>query len=360
MKLHTGSSGTGSTSAESKLTTAPLGYVQLFISALSVPNSPFAGRQLSARASVVFQQLFPASQAQSRLAADEWPPSLLLPEQPIPKGTAASTANTIRIFAKISSTFAEVNRIDPAMSSGASEGATCRSLSASKTDARVSDAISSGREREPPAKCRRYRLQIGCGRRDPSAFRAALLGVPPADRDAWLDRVLGLDDVPEDGPELPKGCVPYLPCPVDALLRVVEHAPVRASDVFVDVGSGVGRAAAFVHLLTGASAIGIEIQPRLVRASRELAARLPESRITCVDGDATELADDMTIGSVFLLYCPFSGERLTKLLSDLEPISRTRTIRVCCVDLPLPSCGWLRLEASLGGDLTIYESSWTR
>ena len=201
------------------------------------------------------------------------------------------------------------------------------------------------------------RSLIERGRHDPSTFRAALLRVPPTERDAWLDLVFGLGELPDDGPELPRDCVPYLPCSVDALLRVVEQTPVRASDVFVDVGSGLGRAAALVHLLTGAAAIGLEIQPGLVHAARDLATRLLVSRISCVEGDAAKLAGLITIGSVFFLYCPFSGDRLAKVLANLEPIARTRMIRVCCVDLPLPPCSWLTLEPQLSGDLAIHRST---
>jgi SAM-dependent methyltransferase len=202
----------------------------------------------------------------------------------------------------------------------------------------------------------RIRSQIESGLRDPSLFRAALLDVPPAERDEWVDCVFGLGELPDDGPELPKGCVPYLPCSVDALLRVVEHAPVRASDVFVDIGSGLGRAAALVHLLTGAGAICLEIQPRLVLSARDLAARLLVSRISCVECDAVKLTGFITIARSFL-YCPFSGEHLAKVLGDLESIAHTRTIRVCCVDLPLPPCAWLTPEVTLGDDLTIYRST---
>ncbi|MFE8598622.1 class I SAM-dependent methyltransferase [Archangium violaceum] len=191
----------------------------------------------------------------------------------------------------------------------------------------------------------------------PAVFRTALMSVPPAERDAWLDRVLGLDSFPDDGPELPPGCVPYLPCPVDALLRIVECAEVRASDVFVDVGSGVGRAAALVHLLTGAAVIGIEIQPELVHAARDLATRLNALRFSPVQGDAAVLTGSITIGSIFFLYCPFSGERLEKVLDALESIARTRTIRVCCVDLPLPSRPWLTCAAPPSGNLTVYRST---
>ncbi len=211
------------------------------------------------------------------------------------------------------------------------------------------------RHRESPEQ---IRLLLLNAQLTSAAFRAALRSVPPTERDAWLDVVLGLDDlVVNDGPELPRGCVPYLPCSVDALLRTVEHAMVGASDVFVDVGSGVGRAAVLVHLLTGASAIGLEIQSELVLASRDLAKRLRVSRFSPVRGDAALLTGSIVIGSIFFLYCPFSGDRLEKVLDDLEPIARTRQIRVCCVDLPLPRRPWLTLVSPPSGDLAVYRST---
>ncbi len=200
------------------------------------------------------------------------------------------------------------------------------------------------------------RQQIDLGAHDRLAFRAALLSIPPAARDAWLDRVLGLGAPPDDGPELPRGCVPYLPCGVDALIEIVDSAEVGPTDVFVDVGSGVGRTMAFVHLLTGAAAIGIEIQSALVHAARAV-ARTVSSRISNVHGDAVELTGSIAIGSVFFLYCPFSGERLQQILAGLEAIAQTRPIRVCCVDLPLPACDWLAAEPAALGGVAIYRSA---
>lgn len=190
----------------------------------------------------------------------------------------------------------------------------------------------------------------------PALFRDALGAVPPVARDAWVDLALGLEVIAEDGPDLPRGCVPYLPCSVDALLRLIEHAPVGAGDVFVDVGSGLGRAAALVHLLTGAPAIGVEVQPALVAASRALALRLRLRSASFLSGDAGEIVPQLTAGSVFFLYCPFSGDRLVKLLAELEPIARTRPIRICAVDLPLPPCPWLQVAPPLSHDLAIYRS----
>jgi SAM-dependent methyltransferase len=200
------------------------------------------------------------------------------------------------------------------------------------------------------------RRSIERGLHDPSAFRAAVLGVPAGQRDAWVDLVLGLDDIPPDGPALPPGGVPYLPCSVEVLLRTIDEARVRANDVFVDVGAGPGRAIALVHLLTGAGAVGLEIQPELVRAAGALATRLGLSRVRCIEGDAADIAAFMVVGSVFFLNCPFSGARLEKVLDDLEPIARTRPLRVCCVHLPLPPRTWLKGEPGRGGELEIYRS----
>ena len=193
--------------------------------------------------------------------------------------------------------------------------------------------------------------------RDPAQVLRALASVPAGARDACVDRAFGLGELPADGPGLPGGCVPYLPCSVDALLQLVDHAPMRATDVFVDVGSGLGRAAALVHLLTGARVVGLEVQPAFVAAARALAARLGLPDASFEEGDAPELAPAFAAGSVFFLYCPFSGERLEKLLACLEPIARRRTIRICCVDLPLPPRDWLTLASAPSPQIAIYRST---
>lgn len=204
------------------------------------------------------------------------------------------------------------------------------------------------------------RRAIAGGWHDPSAFRAALLDVPAGARDDWADLVLGIERLPPDGPALPPGGVPYLPCSVELLLRLVDETPVRDTDVFVDVGAGPGRAIALVHLLTGAGAVGLEIQPQLVRVADGLTARLGLSRVRCIEGDAAAVVAYMVVGSVFFLNCPFSGARLAKVLDDLEPIARARSLRVCSLYLPLPPRPWLAREAGDDGELAIYRSTPSR
>ena len=199
---------------------------------------------------------------------------------------------------------------------------------------------------------------VGIGDRqvDRGLLRATLDELDPVDVDPWLDRALGLESLPDDGPELPTGCVPYLPCPARLVMRALDEAAVDEDDVFVDVGSGIGRVIALAHLLTGASAIGLEIQSQLVDVAMDLAARLGTPRLKTVKGDAAELVPLMTTGTVFFLYCPFSGSRLERILDDLETVASTRPIRVCCVHVAQISRPWLRRDESSNLELSIYRS----
>ncbi|HEV8550378.1 MAG TPA: hypothetical protein VGQ57_15145 [Polyangiaceae bacterium] len=194
--------------------------------------------------------------------------------------------------------------------------------------------------------------------RDPSAgerLRASLEALPNRERDAWLDSVLGIDAFPPDGADLPRSCTPYLPCSVDVLLRTVERARITSEDVFVDIGSGVGRVAVLVHVLTGAAAVGLEVQRALVEQSRALAETLSVTRVATIEGDAAEMVKLVPLGTVFFLYCPFSGARLERVLHHLEAMARARTIRICCVQLPALEREWLKL-VSADEELSIYRS----
>jgi SAM-dependent methyltransferase len=211
--------------------------------------------------------------------------------------------------------------------------------------------------RDVPSSPLRVSAALAAHQMSPLAFGAALRNVPEPERDEWVDQVFGLGELPRDSRELPRGCVPYLPCSVNTLLRMVELAGVRHDDVFVDIGSGLGRAALLTHLLTGAGAIGLEIQSALVRGSRDLATRLNAPRVATVEGDAAKLTGYIATGSVFFLYCPFGVHRASQVLDDIEWMGKIRSVRVCSVDLPLPPRPWLT-PVSLSGDLAVYRSRW--
>lgn len=199
------------------------------------------------------------------------------------------------------------------------------------------------------------RRSIAAGAASPATIAAALAEIPPDERDAWLDVIWDSGELLPDEP-LPAGCVPYLPCPVATVIEAVARAEITRDDVFVDIGAGLGRVAALVHMLTGAPAIGLEIQPGLVQAALARADWLDLDRVRFLQGDAPDLVGRVMTGSVFFLYCPFSGERLDRVLDALEEIAYTRPIRVCGVDTPALQRPWLVPIGSDAVELAIYRS----
>jgi len=201
------------------------------------------------------------------------------------------------------------------------------------------------------------RSELREGRVTPATFRAVLAEIAPRDRDQLVDLLWGIDEIAPDDPELPRGCVPYLPCPVASVLAAIQQAGVTSEDVFVDVGSGAGRVVLVAHLETGASCIGLEIQPALAATAQGRADWLHLNRVRFVGGDAARTIRSVTSGTVFFLYCPFSGERLRHFLAGLEDVARTRPIRVCCVDMPLLEAPWLIRLPPASSNIDVYRST---
>ncbi len=165
-------------------------------------------------------------------------------------------------------------------------------------------------------------------------LRARLDAISADDRDAWLDRVLGIDELPDDGPELPPGGVPYLPCAVDDVLAILDACAVGEGARVVDLGSGLGRVPIVVHLLTGATAHGIEVQSGLVSRAREIAASLALTSVTFEHADVRDAALE---GDLFVMYAPFSGAILEHTIERLGSLGRRNAITVATIDLVLPA-----------------------
>jgi SAM-dependent methyltransferase len=198
------------------------------------------------------------------------------------------------------------------------------------------------------------RRRLGTAAFERSSFATEFARVPAVERDTWLDVVLGTSEIPPDSVQLPSGCVPYLPCAATTVWEAMLQAEVCESDLVVDLGAGIGRTATFIHLLTGARVVGIELQHHLAAAFRRLRDDLALERVAVVEGDAADLVADYP-ASVYFLYCPFGGERLARTLHHLDRHRRTRTIRVCCINLPLPP-SFLKPVPGTDADLVIYHS----
>ncbi len=105
--------------------------------------------------------------------------------------------------------------------------------------------------------------------------------------------------------------------------------PIRSHDVFVDIGSGMGRVVLLVHLLTGARAHGIEIQSRPVRLARRTVAQLGLTKVSFERADASDIQLE---GTVFFVLTPHRRGLATS--SDLaHDLSQRQPIVICAVGL---------------------------
>lgn len=159
------------------------------------------------------------------------------------------------------------------------------------------------------------------------ALLSRLAALPPDQRDAELERLLGIDvhdDVSRSpGPDL----IGYHPSGVAPALCALVEAGVEEDDLFVDLGCGLGKVAVLARLLCGARVRGIEVQ-------RELLDRSPR-----VDGVELVHADvrqaPLDDGTVFYLYNPFTGDTLRAVLRRLHAVARHHAIVVCALGVEL-------------------------
>ncbi len=202
----------------------------------------------------------------------------------------------------------------------------------------------------------RWRELMRRGELDHAQLRASLRALPEAQLEAWVDARWGPAEAAHPDAPLPRGSVPYLPCPAATVLYALERTQVAADQVFVDLGSGLGRVAFMARLLTGAGAMGVELQADLVRESQRRADALELPHLRFIEGDASRLAERLALASVFFMYCPFSGEPLRRVQAALQGHARRRQSWLCCVDMPRLQIEGFESVHSERPELDLYRS----
>lgn len=115
---------------------------------------------------------------------------------------------------------------------------------------------------------------------------------------------------------------PYVPTPNSVVKAMLKLAKVSNKDVVYDLGSGDGRIPITAAKI-GASAVGIEINPKLVQQCQENAKKAGVSdRVQCLQQDLFQT--DLKKATVVTLYLlPEINQKLyPKLLKELKPGTR--------------------------------------
>ena len=165
----------------------------------------------------------------------------------------------------------------------------------------------------------------------PSTGVAEVVGVAPGIGYDYLDElIIGVLQFEEPnaghvqlGPEM----VFYQPTPARHIFNLIGITALTATDVLVDLGSGLGHVPLLVSICTGAHSIGIELEGAYVECARQSAQRLNLDKVAFVRQDAR--AADLASGTVFYLYTPFTGSILGAVLNLLRREAANRQIRIC-------------------------------
>lgn len=104
--------------------------------------------------------------------------------------------------------------------------------------------------------------------------------------DALVQGLIRAEHEPESSQTLDRDMVHYKPVPARVILDLVDQVQLTADDVFYDLGSGLGHVAILVHLLTGVTARGVEIETTYVRHAQDCAEELGLSKVQFIDRDA--------------------------------------------------------------------------
>ncbi|MEO7174543.1 MAG: hypothetical protein ABI002_02055 [Saprospiraceae bacterium] len=124
--------------------------------------------------------------------------------------------------------------------------------------------------------------------------------------------------------ELEPEMVFYQKTPARVVLELSKK--VKRDDVFFDIGSGLGQVVILVHLMSSATAVGIEFEPSYCSYAKDLAIQYDLSSIEFLNEDA-RMADYST-GTIFFLYTPFIGQMMQDVLALLQKVSRKKIIRI--------------------------------
>ncbi len=178
--------------------------------------------------------------------------------------------------------------------------------------------------------------------------------------DLFIDGLLTFHPLPSQDKAIEPEMVFYQKTPARVVLEIVREAAIQSSDVFFDVGAGLGQVVMLVQLLTECTVTAIEYEPAFSKYAQRCAHELHLSNIDFITTDAREA--DYSEATVLFLYTPFKGEMLRQVLERIRCHSMGRSIKIltygpCTIEVaPLPWLEALRLDLTRNCELGIFRT----
>jgi protein-L-isoaspartate O-methyltransferase len=146
------------------------------------------------------------------------------------------------------------------------------------------------------------------------------------DLDVLVSGILQLDDPGEEIAERVPERVFYQPTPARQIFDFIRRAGLDERDTVVDLGAGLGHVSLLTAICSPGRCIGIECEPAYVAIARKSAEDLKLTRATFFEQDVRHA--DLSQGTLFYLYTPFTGALLRDVLDMLKQEAGQRPIRV--------------------------------
>jgi hypothetical protein len=145
--------------------------------------------------------------------------------------------------------------------------------------------------------------------------------------DELISGVLQFEEPSAEVVQLESEMVAYQPTPARHIFDLIGRTALTERDFLIDLGSGLGHVTLMVSICTSASCTGIELESSYVDCARKSARSLHLNNARFIQGDAR--AANLSNGTVFYLYTPFSGTILREVLNLLRQEAVRREIRIC-------------------------------
>jgi len=144
--------------------------------------------------------------------------------------------------------------------------------------------------------------------------------------DIFTNGLLSTGNFPEPLMEPEPEMVFYQKTPARIVFRLTAAASIKPTDVFVDLGAGLGQVNMLINLISGALSTGIEWEPAYCDYASVCAAALNLSNVTFINTDARKA--DFSTGTIFFMYTPFLGSMMQDVLNKLREESQKRPIKM--------------------------------
>lgn len=144
--------------------------------------------------------------------------------------------------------------------------------------------------------------------------------------DDLISGVLRLEEPSKEVARLESEMVAYQPTPARHIFDFVRRVGLTERDWLIDLGSGLGHVALVASICASARCTGTELEPSYIDSARKCAQSLKLNNVTFIQGDVR--AADMSRGTAFYLYTPFTGGVLREVLNSLRREASQREIRI--------------------------------